>query len=339
VGRRLSNHYRVVHYEWDSAQVARPGPDDVLLGHPHPAPWTVFRRSAKQQGWKRVIILSPYCHGDLAQVAFLDPIVPRCDLYLAITGNHWYSSAGHSAFSHWFPKMVHVDLAVDRADFPVLKKRFKEPGRRSFLYIGHTAWYKNTAYLSEIARLMPDTEIGWIGSGVRDIPGLTALGRHDFSGPGAKHVISQYDFMLTVGRADANPATILESMAWGLIPVCTVQSGYVGYPGIPNIPLDDAPQAVEILKGLQFLPQERLNEMQQANWDALDTHFNWNRFANQVIEAVESDDSPSLAREPLSRKLLLRYAALVSPYSVIRPWVLRQMGHVLLKGAKRCWQW
>jgi glycosyltransferase involved in cell wall biosynthesis len=296
--------------------------DDVLIGHPHPAPWTIFQRSMKRRGWRRVLMLSPYHHGDNIQVAFLDPIIRHCDLYLAITGNHWFSSVASSIFAHWQPKMIHLDLAVDRSDFPAIKTTFNPPGQRRFLYIGHSGWTKNTDYLSEIARLMPNTEFAWMGSGP-PIPGLKALGRQDFRTDPAKSLITAHEFLITVGRADANPATILEAMAWGLIPICTPQSGYSGYPGIVNVPLDNAEQAVAILYELQATPESRLHEMQAANWELLDQHFNWDRFAGQVIGAIESDASPALAPESWQRRLRLWQAFVSSPYFYLRPRNLR----------------
>ena len=57
--------------------------------------------------------------------------------------------------------------------------------------------------------------------------------------------------MITLGSADANPTTILEAMAWGLIPVCSVQSGYEGFSSIRNISIDCMDDAVATIKHLQ----------------------------------------------------------------------------------------
>src|SRR6185503_18178356 len=57
-GLRASG-YQVVAHDWDETGVIRPDPGDVLIGHPHPAPWTIFRRSAQRPGWRRVLLLSP----------------------------------------------------------------------------------------------------------------------------------------------------------------------------------------------------------------------------------------------------------------------------------------
>jgi glycosyltransferase involved in cell wall biosynthesis len=317
--KRLGQHYTVIAYDWDGTTTIDPGPNDVLVGHPHPAPWTCFRRSMKQRGWKRIIALSPYHHGDDIQVAFLNTVLPHCDLYLTITGRYWFNSIEQSTFAHWRPKMVHVDLAVDRSDFPPIKTEFNKPGQRRCVYIGHTGWMKNTPYLSEIAALLPGVEFGWIGSGEQPIEGLKAIGFQNFATQSAQELLKQYDFLVTVGRADANPTTVIEAMAWGLIPVCTPQSGYTEYPGIVNVPLDDARSAAHILQQLQQVPEATLKSMQATNWSLLDEHFNWDRFAQQVITAIESSAAPSMLTPSLWRRGKIQWAALTSPHSVLRP--------------------
>ena len=263
-------------------------------------------------------MMLPFNHADLVQVAFADSFLHRCDLMLAVTGNAWFDTVESSPFSHWRPKMVHVDLAVDRDDFPRVKTKFNPPGQRRFVYIGHTLWYKNTGYLSEIAAAMPESRISWIGSSDRGIRRLLPLGRQDFSTAAGRSVVAEHDFLLTVGSSDSNPTTILEAAAWGLVPVCTRESGYAGYRGIVNVPLDDPAGAVEVLRGLQQAPEDELEEMRAQNDRLLDEHFTWDRFATQVVEAIESDASPALGYEPLARRLKLRFAALRSPYSVLR---------------------
>lgn len=326
VAERLRHSYRVLQYDWDETGVIEPAHDDVLLGHPHPAPWTIFRRSARRRGWKRVIALSPYSH-DPKHMAFFDSTASHCDLYLAITGNFWFESIRESPFSHWAPKMIHVDLAVDRHDFPVVNTRFNLPGFRRFLYIGHTSRYKNTEYLTKLAKLATGCPISWMGTGSREIRGATGLGSQDFASDRARRLVANHDFLLTVGRADPNPSTILEAMAWGLVPVCTMTSGYVGYPGIVNLPLDDPINAVKMLENLQVLPEPELLAMQRINWQALDAHFNWDRFAGQVLDAIRSDRSPPTLGEGLGRKVWLRTSALTSPLSPLRLRNLRLLVH------------
>lgn len=324
VGERLERRgYEVVHYDIDEARVIKPAPGDVLLGHPHEAPWSVFRRSAARSGWRRKLLLMPYVHVDEYHVSLADPVVRNCDLFLAITGSTWFETVPSSIAAHWHPKMVHVDLAVDRADFPRVKTGFNPPGRRRFLYIGHTGWYKNTPYLTELARRLPEFEFAWIGSGEPGIPGLHPYGRRDFATDDARELVAEHDFLLTVGVGDANPTTVLEAMAWGLVPICTPESGYTGRRGIVNLPLGAAEEAASVLRRLQEQPEAELLALQAANDADLDDHFNWGRFTDQVVAAIESTESP--ACRPLDRRTEahLRWLSARRQASVLTPSQLR----------------
>ena len=86
--------------------------------------------------------------------------------------------------------------------------------------------------------------------------------------------------MVTVGSSDANPTTILEAMARGLIPICTPQSGYAGVPGIVNVPLGDSRAATHVIRQWLECPEEQLVETQRANWALLDRDYTWDRFAS-----------------------------------------------------------
>ncbi len=324
VGERLcARGYDVVHYDIDEARVIKPGPSDVLLGHPHEAPWTVFRRSAARSDWRRKLLLMPYVHVDTYHASLADPVVRNCDLFLAITGATWFESIPDSISAHWLPKMVHVDLAVDRGDFPRVKTAFNPPGQRRFLYIGHTGWYKNTPYLAELARRLPESEFAWIGSGEPGISGLRAYGRRDFTTAEARELVAEHDFLLTVGVGDANPTTVLEAMAWGLVPVCTPESGYAGRAGIVNVPLGDSERAAAILRALQARPEADLLELQAANDGDLDAHFNWDRFTDQVVAAIQSDESPACLPIDRGQALRLRWLSARRQASVLGPSQLR----------------
>jgi len=319
LGQRLAEHYTVRYYDWDDPRAIHPAPGDILLGHPHPNPWTIFRRSLALPGWQRILAIGPFSHADPRYCAFLDSFVARCHLYLAITGRYWFETVSQSIFAHWYPKMVHLDLAVDRRDFPPIKIRFNPPGQRRFVYVGHSGWTKNTGYLSEIARLMPETQVNWVGGGGRRIAGVTALGSQDFTTEQSRQLLASHDFLIIVSKADANPVTILEAMACGLIPVCTPQCGYTGYPGIINIPLGDAPKAVETLRRLQAMPEAELQSLQASNWQILDEYFTWDRFALQVKDAIESEEMPALLPVSLHQRLRIVRAELVSPLFFLRP--------------------
>lgn len=318
LGHVLGQWFNVCQYDWMDTRVLQPAPGDVLLGHPHNAPWTIFRRSVRRYGWHRRLLLAPF-NCELKQVAFMDSVVRRCDLYLAITGNYWFDQAQSSDVSHWLPKMRHVDLAVDRQDFPQIKADFNEQGRRRFLYIGNDNWAKNVAYLEALAEALPEYDFGWVGDCAKQQSQLTCLGWLDFGDAQSQRLVAGFDFLITVGSADANPATILEAMAWGLIPICTPQSGYQNMEGIINVPLNDLPGAVQVLRRLQEVPRQDLVKLAAGNRRRLDMHFNWQRFGEQVRKAIQSDSSPPLGTRSVQHGLLLRREAVRSPYSMCRP--------------------
>ena len=323
IGRHLKNYleknYEVKTYNYDQYKIISPGSSDVLIGHWHPNPFTVFRLSAQKIGWKRIIALSPFCPDKTAwQNAFANKIIEKCDRYLAITGNSWMACLKNSPFWHWEPKIVHLDLAVNRADFPFIKENFNQVKKRRFLYIGHTGWYKNIELLEKIALKLPETEFAWMG-GNQILKNIKTLGKNDFSSQEAKNLIQEYDFMITLGSADANPTTILEAMAWGLIPVCSVQSGYIGFPSIRNISIDCIDDSLKTIKHLQSVPDEQLKKWQNENLTELDKHFNWDRFCEQVLYEIENENSPHLNETNLKQRLELFFAEFRSPMFWGRP--------------------
>jgi len=317
--RALEKHYQVITYNYDEIKIIKPGNSDVLIGHWHPNPLTVFRMSAQKKGWKRVLALAPFCPDPKGwHNAFGNKIIEKCDRYLAITGNAWMKRLKESPFQHWEPKIIHLDLAVDRVDYPFIKVNFNPVEKRRFLYIGHTSWCKNISFLEKLAQKLPWIDFSWIG-GNRSLKGLKTLGTFDFSNQKAKNIIQEYDFLITVGSADANPTTILEAMAWGLIPVCPVQSGYEGFSGIRNISIDDTEYAVATINKLQNVSEEQLKMWQQDNLECLDNHFNWDRFCSQVLKEIESKFSPELAEKTENNRLSLQAAELESPNYWGRP--------------------
>jgi glycosyltransferase involved in cell wall biosynthesis len=329
IGRHLAENlgarWPVVLHDWDETKAIVPEPGDVLLGHAHPAAWTVFRRSARRSGWARVIAMSPYNHGDLRQIAYMDRVIAKCDHYLAITGDFWFTTIANAPTSHWLPKMVQLDLAVDRAEFPVVKEGFADPGKRRFIFIGRSHFDKNVSFLSRLATSLPDISFAWIGDG-RTVPGLEHLGPHDFRSPDSLSLVSEFDFLITVGLADSNPASILEAIAWGLIPVCTPESGYTNVDGIVNVSGRNLVEARRTVLDLQHASEEQLNAMRASNWAELDSRFTWQRFAATVERVIEAAHSPSLGRPSLRTRITLRQRERQS-----HKWGFRRDGLALLK--------
>jgi glycosyltransferase involved in cell wall biosynthesis len=298
LSRALQTRYALRLHDWDKADTIIPEPGDILLGHAHPDPSTVFRRSMANPNWRRIILMQPF-NSDPFQVAFLDDIVPQCDWFLAITGKYWIDRLPQSPFSRWRPKIIHLDLAVDRTSFPFLKASYSHPGCRKYLYIGHTAPYKNTSYLEMLASAFGVNRFGTVGCALAGIP---SHGWLDFSTDTARAIINQYDFLLMTSSADANPTTVLEAMSWGLIPIVTPECGYHDEPGIINIPLGDAEVALWKLRYADQLSDATLRTLARINLQRLDEHYNWDRFCAQVIATIERPDRGGRVRIPLAHK-------------------------------------
>jgi hypothetical protein len=296
VAKALSPKHEIVQHDWNSSDRIVSDPDAVLLGHPHPAWGTTFRRAAAQGGFRRVVMLCPF-NGDLQQVAWLRPILERSDLWLALCGPSWLEPAP-THFTGWVPRMRRLDLAIDPSDFPRVKGALAPAGKRRFLYIGHEGWPKNTDYLSRLALARPQWEFSWMGRERLGIPGVRSLGWQDFREPACLARVAEFDFMITVGTADANPATVLEAMAWGLLPVCTPQSGYTGQAGIYNVPLDDVSGALSVLDKLQGMLAGELDAARAENDRQLQDCYTWDHFVSKVEEAIlATGPRPSLASE------------------------------------------
>jgi hypothetical protein len=306
---RLAEGYQVIQHQWDAREPIEPRPGDILLGHPHPDPKTCFRKSVHNRNFSRKIMLCPYSHGNPSFSAFQDSSIRNCDLYLAITGDYWFESMSSSLFRDWIPKTRQLELAVNRDHFPKVKFHFNPAGERKFVYIGSQGFHKNTGYLAEIAHANPGMSFSWIGGdGSSEISGFNGYGSVNFQSSSGQELIAKHDFLLTVGDSDPNPTTILEAMAWGLIPICTPQSGYFDVPGIINVPLGNVEEASRILRWANTLEEEKLVEMQAINSRALDDRYNYDTFSAQVVEAIESTESPRIRSNPFRRALLSYYA-------------------------------
>jgi glycosyltransferase involved in cell wall biosynthesis len=253
------------------------------------------------------------------------------DAVLAITGRHWFRSIGEGPYRHWLPRMRHLDLAVERAHFPRVKGAFAPPGARRFVYVGHQKHYKNIPYLSALARAASGSRFSFVGFGP-EIPGLERLGALDFGTAAGRARMAEHDFLVTVGNADANPTTILEAMSWGLVPVCTPQSGYDDEPGIVNLPLDDLAGALRIVEGLQACPAAELEARRAANDRRLDEHYGWDRFARDVVAVLSEEGRAPLAAEDPATARLLRRNARREPGS---PWRWRNLRKLMSRNLRR----
>jgi hypothetical protein len=285
LGRHLRQRYEVTFHDWAGFERIPASPDAAIVGHAHPVPGTTFRRSVRQPGWGRRVLLQPFVT-ELDQIGYIGGVVPNVDHFVAICGRHWERLLPTSFLRSIEPTFTQVDLAVDPEAFPLLVDEGRPPGDRSLVYVGRDVPMKNLGFLERIAECRPSWRVARVGPPGKARPSIEYLGPLDFGSSAGRELISSFDIMITVGRADANPTTVLEAMAWGLVPVCTAESGYEGYDGIANVPLGDVDRAVAVLDRLQEAPAAEITALRRANRARVEVQYSWDRFSAAVEEAI-----------------------------------------------------
>ena len=289
VNSALSAKYPVKFYDWESDLKISPNPGDILLGHASRNPNTIFQRSYLNQLWSKVILLSPFAHKMPEYIAFLDPLIEKSFRYLAICGKYWSESLDQSLVSHWKPKIEQIDLAVRRDHYPFVKTTWNPVEKRKCLYIGTSGLNKGTDVLAKIIEnTRHHLEWAWIGDGKSFSPHIKNLGKIELGNGNASELIKQYDFLVHTGRSDANPTTILEAASWGLLPICTKESGYIDEPWIINIPLDNLESSTKTILELNSASENYLNELQAKAKPRLERHFTWDRFNQQILDTISA---------------------------------------------------
>jgi len=273
-------------------------PDDIFLGHPYfphkEGFFGVTELALKERVRPKIVALITPLHCDVkistdhinkAYLDDVDKLLPAADVLFAIMGEYWWDKWDSSVYSHWKPKMVRLDMAVDAERYPRIKKIFNPPGKRGYLYIGNSSDpRKGTDYLSQLMGLIGDHPKGWIGSGP-DIPNVHRIsGNRQLDPVFMAEIAKQYDFFISPAVADPNPTTILESMAWGFPVVCTPQSGYYETDYRKNIFLDDVAKSVNNLHELQYADERKLMSMADKAREIVVADYSWDKFTSIIIQ-------------------------------------------------------
>jgi glycosyltransferase involved in cell wall biosynthesis len=220
-----------------------------------------------------------------------DFISRQADRIFSITGKYWYDTAQDTPFAHWKPKMVRVDMAIDPIDFPFLRQEigpmaFNPPDQRKLIYIGGDSPNKNLGYLAKIMSMMPDVRLRWIGGnhnhGLAQLPNVCVTNWDVLRRSIAEEIVTNYDIMVSVSDSDANPTTLLETRAWGLITACTKESGYYNDPFFTELYLDDIDKTIKAIRGLLNAPSEELYRRAVASRAEIESKYNWDNFGNTV---------------------------------------------------------
>lgn len=238
------------------------------------------------------IILQPY-----SRYMVSEPDIPmvlnlwnKADHLLLITGEHWFNTIDSSPFSALQPPKTRVDMAIDTSIHTYHKERWNPVGKRNFLIIGHDIWAKGFEHIAELARVA-GIRVGHMGgdksSTFDHVPQFTSYGGVIFDDRNQHAVANEFDFFLSIANADANPTTLLETSAWGLVAACNVESGYL--PDRPFIELrkGDLSYNLEVIDMLQRTSEYNLRKRSRIVREVIEKEYNWQRFCNTVWQSVE----------------------------------------------------
>ena len=209
----------------DLSAASQADSDDILIGHV--GPWV---RIAYERGLRRIVLFGPANRWyetrnlpDIEANATMSEQVAMSRMFIAQSGAVWRLTADYPDPEKW----RWIDLGVDPVVFPRLRTTFSPMGRRKFCFIHLYDDHQKGKDLAEgIIRARPHYQFYWIGGqpisarNVRYFPGRTNTSQS------FRRIVGQCDFVLTPSREDAQPGTVIELAALGLLPVVSYTSGY-----------------------------------------------------------------------------------------------------------------
>jgi glycosyltransferase involved in cell wall biosynthesis len=221
-------------------------------------------------------------------------LVSWCKELMQKHGEHVIFLAGKIWMDQWdrsplrdtgIKNILRLDMGIDLAEYPMVKTHFNPKGKRKYLYIGHTAWYKNTAELEHIAAMMPDFEGGHIGNGT--IRGWKKIADFaDLTPAFMERIAKEYDIFVNTSTGDAQVTTVLEQMCFGFAVACTPESGYA-YPSLFKLSTHDTAENIRVLTMIQTMDEQELLARAKENREIARTTHSWKRFCDQVIDFIK----------------------------------------------------
>jgi hypothetical protein len=279
-------------YAWDGSEIIVPETGDILLGHPHPDPSTTFRRSFDQVGWARRYVLCPFTTNP-GQMYFVESYASRANHFFAICGPTWFEDLERSRYGELAGRMTRLDMAVDEIDHLTPRTHFNAPHRRRYVYIGSALPLKGTLLLEKFSSLHPKGTVTWLGGPSWAVSHMPKIAYLDLSNQSHRKRLLEFDFVLSLGKFDANPTVLLEGARDGLIPVCTKGSGY----GFESKFVICDPRDIRGVERINTYLQSASNEeLINRHFEALMTvrMMTWTRFTDSINNVIRSDlDTPS----------------------------------------------
>lgn len=287
----LNERADIKYYQWDQKGVADVQPDDVFIGHPHYERDTIVQRTMREKKCKVMCTIHPL-HTALPEHNMpFDDLTKKADKVFNICGPYWTDTIDQTCFAHWKPKIIRLDMAVEPNNFPYLRSKFNDPGKRRLVYIGSSMPMKNLGYMVALMKSMPDVGLDWYGGDgnhpLAKLPNVSVVGNVTLNPTMAKKIIDKSDIFINTSNSDANPTTLLEAMAWGLITACTKQSGYWKDPLFTEMYLDNLPKTERAIRDLLTAPSQQLLERADQGRREIETKYTWDRFCSTVWDGLQ----------------------------------------------------
>ena len=291
--------YRVRLYRYNEHAVASMRPGDIFIGEPLPVggygetrastddPESITSRTIREFPGERNFILMPYAH-DEQYSGFLRNIVGENAKAgggaIFVGGKIWerdWETRSPLAGLGSLRKIHLTAMGIDTTEYPAVKKRFNPKGKRRHLYIGHSAWYKNTAELERIAARMPEYEFAHIGGGA--VKGWKKLSDFAVLTPEyMTRLAEEYDIFVNISTADPQATTIIEQMCFGLAVACTPETGY-DYPTLTMLSTTDTGKNVQSLLTLQNADESELLSRAQESRHIVESKHTWKQFTDTAL--------------------------------------------------------
>jgi glycosyltransferase involved in cell wall biosynthesis len=282
----------LVYYDWCHPGGYLPvGPTDVVLGHPNYDHNTIIQRLFRETTTPYKFLIHPLHHAMPEINIPFEPLVRQAKHVFSIMGPYWWDTLSQSRFASWQDKITPVDMAVDADRFPFVRESFPPPGQRQFCYIGNSRPEKGTDILAEVFR-RSRYKLHCYGNLDGNICGLPNVVCHGYA-----HTIPQFGrdlcntavMMLNTSKSDANPTTLLETAAWGLVVACTKESGYHGASSpFWGLNKDDPDGIVQLLQYIQGVDEAVLWAQVRAQRKAIELNYTWTRFCETISSKLST---------------------------------------------------
>lgn len=292
--------YNVRLYSLYEHTVASLEPGDIFIGQPVPSGGfgviradtddrkSVTSRTIRAYPSARNFLIMPYSH-DGQYSLFWKELLRENNAAgggaIFIGGEIWerdWDSKSPFADLGTLRKTHITRMGITPTEYPLVKKSFNPKGKRKYLYIGHTAWYKNTTELERIAAAMPEYHFAHIGGG--EVAGWKKLANFASLTPEfMKKLAEEYDIFVNVSTADPQATTIVEQMCFGFAIACTPETGYE-YQMITELRTNDTEYNVRALLELQNADEADLLTRGRENRKIVEEKHGWTQFTDKVLD-------------------------------------------------------